>query len=65
MTRIKTTGMKYSFNISETELNSAELDEVYTNCATVTGQTITVTGCRGTNADDPTIATAKGWTVVG
>ena len=65
MTRIKTTGMKYSFDISETELNSAELDEVYTNCATVTGQTITVTGCRGTDGDDPTIATAKGWTVTG
>jgi hypothetical protein len=65
LSRIQATGIKYSINISNTPLNSAELNEVYTNLATVSGQTITVTGCRGTDADDPTIATAKGWTVVG
>jgi surface protein len=65
LSRIQATGIKYTINIGSTPLNSAELNEVYTNLATVSGQTITVTGCRGVDADDPTIATAKGWTVVG
>ena len=65
LSRIQATGIKYTINISGLPLNSAELNEVYTNLATVSGQTITVTGCRGVDADDPTIATAKGWTVVG
>jgi len=46
-------------------LSSAALNEIYTNLATVTGQTITVSGNYGTTGDDPTIATAKGWTVSG
>jgi hypothetical protein len=65
MSRMQATGIKYSINISNTPLNSAELNEVYTNLATVSGQTITVSNCRGVAGDDPTIATAKGWTVVG
>jgi len=44
-------------------LSAAALDEIYTNLATVVGKTITVTGNYGTASDDPTIATAKGWTV--
>ena len=43
----------------------AELNEIYTALPTVTGKTITVTGIHGTVDDDPTIATAKGWTVTG
>jgi len=65
LSRIQATGIKYTINIGSTPLNSAELNEVYTNLATVSGQTITVTNCRGVAGDDPTIATAKGWTVVG
>jgi hypothetical protein len=47
-------------------LQAAALDEVYTNLsATGAGKTITVTGNPGTATDNPSIATAKGWTVTG
>ena len=58
------TGIKATTWINGT-LSSDALNEIYTNLATVTGQTITVTGNYGTAGDDPTIATAKGWTVTG
>lgn len=48
-----------SCNLSATELNA-----IYTALATAT-KTITVTGNYGSASDDPTIATAKGWTVTG
>jgi len=59
------TGHKYTFSVQNCKLSSDALDTLYTNLATVVGQTITVTGNYGTAADDPTIATAKGWTVTG
>lgn len=46
-------------------IDAAGLDAIYTASPTVSGQTITVTGLPGTLADNPTIATAKGWTVTG
>jgi hypothetical protein len=46
-------------------LNAAQLNAIYTELPTVTGQTITVTGVVGGLADNPAIATAKGWTVTG
>ena len=63
--RIEATGFNYTFSVQNCNLSSAALDELYTNLPTVVGQTITVTGNYGVDADDPTIATAKGWTVVG
>ena len=46
------------------QLSGAALDEIYTNLASgVSSKTITVTGNYGTASDDPSIATAKGWTV--
>jgi surface protein len=63
--RIQATGFKYTFSVANCMLSSAALNEIYTNLATVTGQTITVSGNYGTTGDDPTIATAKGWTVSG
>jgi len=51
-----------SFSIANLNLGAAALDEIYTNLPTATA-TITVTGNYGTTGDDPTIATAKGWTV--
>jgi hypothetical protein len=63
--RIEATGFNYTFSVLNCNLSSAALDELYTNLPTVVGQTITVTGNYGVDADDPTIATAKGWTVVG
>jgi surface protein len=59
------TGHKYTFSVANCKLSSDALDTLYTNLSTVVGQTITVTGNYGTAADDPTIATAKGWTVTG
>lgn len=62
--KILMTGIKNSINLP-CRLSAAELDRVYTNLATVSGQTITVTGNPGTTGDTPSIAIAKGWTVTG
>jgi surface protein len=64
LSRIEATGFRFSF-APGASLSADALNEIYTNLPTVTGQTITVTGNYGTSGDDPTIATAKGWTVVG
>ncbi len=58
-------GIRYSFSVASQGLSSSALNSLYGNLATTTGQTITVTGNPGTSGDDPTIATAKGWTVTG
>jgi hypothetical protein len=65
LARIEATGMKVSFSVANCSLSAAALNKIYTNLATVTGQTITVTGNYGTASDDTSIATAKGWTVTG
>ena len=65
LSRIAATGFKYTFSVANCKLSAAALNEIYTNLPTVTGQTITVTGNWGTTSDDPSIATAKGWTVTG
>jgi hypothetical protein len=56
-------GLRVSFSLSGMQLNAAALNAVYANLATVTGQTITVTGNPGVGGHDTSIATAKGWTV--
>ena len=59
-------GTRYSIDYSNAMLSPAELDAIYTALGTAAGaQTITVTGNWGTAGDDPSIATAKGWTVAG
>ncbi len=65
LANIDATGFKVSFSVASCKLSSAALNKLYTNLPAVTGQTITVTGNYGTASDDPTIATAKGWTVTG
>ena len=65
LSRIKATNIKYTFSVANCGLSATALNEIYTNLPTVTGQTITVTGNFGTTADNPSIATAKGWTVTG
>lgn len=47
------------------KLSSAALNDIYTGLPTVTAKVIDVTGNYGTTGDNPTIATAKGWTVTG
>ena len=54
-----------SFSIANNKMSATALNEMYSILPTVTGQTVTVTGNYGVSGDDPTIATAKGWTVVG
>jgi len=57
-------GGKYAISYATANLSAAALDNIYTNLGTASGaQTITVTGNWGTSGDDPSIATAKGWTV--
>ena len=58
-------GFNQTFTIAGCSLGAAELDALYTSLGTVSGKTITVSGNPGTSGDDPTIATTKGWTVVG
>ena len=64
---VEITGAKYAIDYSNCMLSSAALNTIYANLGTPAGgaQTITVTGNWGTAGDDPSIATAKGWTVAG
>jgi len=65
LTKGTTLNLKYSIDYTNCNLSPTALNEIYTNLGTATAQTITVTGNWGTTSDDPTIATAKGWTVTG
>lgn len=61
---MKATGISQNVSFASCLLGATALNEIYTNLATVTGKTITVTGNYGTAGDNPAIAEAKGWTVV-
>jgi surface protein len=64
--RSNVTGLTVAHSYSATKLTAAELNNIYTNLGTASGTpAITVTGAAGVTTDDPTIATAKGWTVTG
>lgn len=64
--RCKATGIKCNVDFSGCALRATELNEIYTNLASgVTGKTIIVTDNPGVSGDNPSIATAKGWTVTG
>jgi hypothetical protein len=65
LARIEAKDFNFTFSVANCKLSAVALDEIYTNLPTVSGQTITVTGNYGIAGDDPTIATAKGWTVTG
>jgi surface protein len=65
LARIEAKDFRFTFSVASCKLSATALNEIYTNLPTVTSQTITVTGNYGTATDDPTIATAKGWTVTG
>jgi hypothetical protein len=65
LSRIAATGFKFSFSVGACKLSAAALNEIYTNLPVVVGQTITVTTNPGTTADNPAIATGKGWVVTG
>ena len=59
------TPLKLTFSVANAKMSATALNEMYSILPTVTGQTVTVTGNYGVRGDDPTIATSKGWTVVG
>jgi len=59
------TGTGYNISYNNCKLSAARLNEIYTNLATVTGKTITVTGNYGRTGDNPALAQDKGWTVTG
>ena len=65
ITRIQATPFKFTFAVTGCKLSATALNEIYTNLPTVSGQTITVLNNYGTTADNPAIATAKGWAVTG
>jgi hypothetical protein len=57
---------KVAISYLNCNLSATALNDIYTNLyGTVTSKTITVTGNWGTATDNPSIATAKGWTVTG
>ena len=57
--------LRFTFSVANAKMSATALNEMYTALPTVTSQTVTVTGNYGVSGYDPTIATAKGWTVVG
>jgi len=57
-------GTKVSISYIDCNLGPEALNEIYTNLATVTGQTIIVTNNWGAATSDPEIARAKGWEVI-
>jgi hypothetical protein len=66
LSRIRSTGFNHNISMPNSgQLAADELNEIYTNLPNVSSKTITVTGNWGTSADNPTIATLKGWTVTG
>jgi hypothetical protein len=59
-------GTTRSISYANLMLSASALNDIYTGLGTAAGaQTIDVTGNWGTATDDPSIATAKGWTVTG
>jgi len=61
---IDNAAFKESFSIASCHFSATALNEIYTALPTAT-KTITVSSNYGTTGDDPTIATAKNWTVTG
>ena len=57
--------LRFTFSVANAKMSATALNEMYSILPTVTSQTVTVTGNYGVSGDDPTIATSRGWTVVG
>jgi len=58
-------GTATTISYASCKLSAAALNDIYAGLATVTSKTITVSNNYGTASDNPSIATAKGWTVTG
>jgi hypothetical protein len=59
------TGASPQINVSYTLLDTAALNQLFTDLPTVTSRTIDITGTPGAATCTRSIATAKGWTVTG
>ena len=65
LSSIKMINIKQTFSILNCSLDAAALNELYTNLPPVSSKTINVSGNPGVTGDNPAIATAKNWTVIG
>ena len=65
ISKVLITGLRYTLNLAGMSLSATEINNIFTNLGTAVGtQTITITGNRGATTCTPSIATAKGFTVV-
>jgi hypothetical protein len=53
----------FTFTIANCNFGATDLNNIFSNLATIVAQTITVTGNPGAATANTTIATGKGWTV--
>ena len=58
-------GSSVAMSVASCNLNAAALNRIFTDLGTVTSATITITGTPGAATCNRSIATAKGWTVMG
>src|SRR5574337_1303422 len=58
-------GTATTISYANCKLSAEALNDIYAGLAAVTSKTIMVSNNYGTASDDPSIATAKGWTVTG
>jgi hypothetical protein len=68
LSRSQITGTSATISYANMRLGRVELAEIFTNLATVVGQTITISGNWGASsltAPERAICTDKGWTLVG
>jgi hypothetical protein len=67
LSSLKLIGLQKSVNLANKNLCAANLNDIFENCANVTGTgaTIEITNNWGSVQCNRTIATSKGWTVVG
>jgi hypothetical protein len=58
-------GTSPQVNVSYSSLDATALDLLFGDLQALTGKTINITGCAGAASCTRTIATTKGWTVIG
>jgi hypothetical protein len=68
LSKMSAINIKWTFTLANAKMSAPALVEVFNNLATITGQTITISGNWGASlltAPERAIATGKGWTIVG
>lgn len=59
-------GMQYTFSVANGGLSAVQINGLFADLKPVTGgQTVNITGNPGVSTCSPSIATSKGWTVIG